>query len=78
MQVDIRQERRDHRPLRRADRAFGPRVVLQNAGLQPFADETQDTLVADPVFQETHQPVVADRIERSLDRLPTITRFQSK
>jgi hypothetical protein len=30
------------------------------------------------MFQEPDQPILADRIERSLDRLPTTSRLRSK
>jgi len=62
--------RSHHRPLP------GPLVtdahdpVLQDARLEPFLDQADDTPVADPVFHETDQPFLADFIEGSGDTLP--------
>ena len=67
MRVDIRQQRRDDRPLWRAGRAFRPCAVFQNPRFQPFADETRDPLAANPVFEEAHQPAVADGVEERPD-----------
>ena len=67
VQVDICQQRRDDRPLWRADRAFRPCIVFQYTRFQPLAYETQDALVANPMFKETYQPDMADRIEERPD-----------
>src|SRR6185437_2717424 len=37
--------------------------LFQNARLEPFADQADDALVADPMLDEADQPVLADRIE---------------
>jgi site-specific DNA recombinase len=41
--------------------------VFEDARLQPFLDQADDTLVADPVFQEADQPFSADAAEEVLD-----------
>ncbi len=48
VEVEIRQQRRDHRPLRAADRGRlpFPRFV-HDSDRQPFADQSQDAAVAD-------------------------------
>src|SRR6266404_6487485 len=43
------------------------RPVFQDARLEPFLDQANDALVADPMFQEADQPSLADRIEESSD-----------
>ena len=63
MQVDVRQQRRDHRTLRRAHRSRCHHAVFRHPGLQPLADQAEHPPVADPVFDEADQPVVADRIK---------------
>jgi hypothetical protein len=56
VQVDVGQQRRDHRPLR------GPLVtrrndpILQDARLQPFLDQADDARVTDPMLDEANQP----------------------
>ena len=37
----------------------------QDTRLEPFAHKAEDALVADPVAEETEQPVLADRIEEA-------------
>jgi hypothetical protein len=44
--------------------------VFEDARPQPFLDQADDALVANPVFQEADQPFSADAAERSGDRLP--------
>jgi len=78
MEIDVGQQRRDDRPLRGALFRCVSNSALHHANLQPFADQAQHALVADPVFHEPHHPLMVDAVERSLDRLPTITRFQSR
>src|ERR1700730_7447833 len=41
--------------------------VFQDARLEPFLDQADDAPVADPVFQEADQPVLADLIEERPD-----------
>jgi hypothetical protein len=44
--------------------------MFQHARLKPFLDQADDALVADPVFQEPNEPVLAYGIEGSGDTLP--------
>ena len=37
--------------------------VFQDASLEPFLDQPDDAPVADPMFQETNQPFLADLVE---------------
>ena len=39
-------------------------ALFQNAGLQPFADQANDTPIGDPVFHEADQPVLAEAVEK--------------
>ena len=41
--------------------------VFHHPGLQPFADQTDDATVADPLRDETDQPVMAHRVEEPGD-----------
>jgi hypothetical protein len=47
-----------------------PSPAFEDARLKPFTDQADDALVADPVFQEADQPILADTAEGSGDRLP--------
>jgi hypothetical protein len=67
VQVDVGQQRRDDRALRRAFLACHQLAFFQRAGLQPFAYEANDAWVTDSVLQELDQPLVADRVEEALD-----------
>ena len=62
VQVDVRQERRDHRALGRPLR-LRQRPLLHDPGLQPLGYQPEHTAVADPVLQEPHHPLVADAVE---------------
>ena len=46
--------------------------------LEPLLDQPQHVGINDTAGDRLHQLLVWDGVERSLDRLPTITRFQSK
>src|SRR5206468_2827272 len=63
VQVDVGKQRRDHRSLRRPLFTDADDPVFQHTRLQPFADQADDALVADPMLDEADQPVLADRIE---------------
>src|SRR5215471_8727508 len=39
---------------------YGYDPVFEDARLKPFTDQADDALVADPVFQEADQPILAD------------------
>ena len=63
VQVDVGEQRRDHRSLPGSRLADHDGPVLQDTRLQPFADQADDAPVADPVLHEADQPVLADRVE---------------
>jgi hypothetical protein len=50
--------------------SYGYDPVFEDARLKPFTDQTDDALVADPVFQKADQPILADAAKGSGDRLP--------
>ena len=70
VQVDVGQEWRDHRALPRPPVTARHNPVFQDTRLEPFLDQTDDALIADPVLHEPDQPFLADRVEGSGDRLP--------
>ena len=67
MQVDVREQRRYHRPLRRAYLCFRPFPVLGYAGPQPFPDQALYPRVSDPVRDELLQPFMGKIVEKSLN-----------
>ena len=50
--------------------SYGYDPAFEDARLKPFTDQADDALVADPVFQEADQPILADTAKRRGDRLP--------
>ena len=40
--------------------SYGYDSVFEDARLEPFADQADDALVADTVFQEADQPIMVD------------------
>ncbi len=58
MQVDVRQQWRDHCPLRCPYFRLRPFPVLGDPGPQPFPDEAQDSPVSDAMLEELAQPFV--------------------
>ena len=76
VEVDVRKQRRDHRPLRGSFLTLDPYTFFEHAHLQPFLDQADNPPVADAVFNEADQPVLAqpssawtvtDRIEEPRD-----------
>ena len=65
--VDVRQKRADHRALWRTLRRRNLKAVLKHTRLQPFPDQTDNTLVADPVLNELDQPIMIDCVEERTD-----------
>src|SRR5712691_9343490 len=63
VQVDVGEQRRDHRSLRRPPVADRHDPVFEDAHLEPFLDQADDAPVADPVLDEADQPVLVDRVE---------------
>src|SRR5580693_5814778 len=42
-------------------------ILFEDARLEPLLDQADDALVADPMFQEADQPILADSPEEILD-----------
>ena len=59
-----------HRTLASPTFSYGYDPVFEDARLEPFTDQVDDALVANAVFQEADQPILADAAERRGDRLP--------
>src|SRR3984957_772714 len=64
MQIDIRQQGRYHGSLRSALCRRYSASVLDHARFEPFADQTENPLIGDPVFQKPKHPAVIDFIEK--------------
>jgi hypothetical protein len=64
-------------PLRRSPVYLAPLVALQDANLQPLANEPQDARVGDPVRHHPQQPLVVNRVEGRGDTLPISARFRT-
>jgi hypothetical protein len=54
MQVDIGEERRDHRALTRSPVIYCYDPVFEYTRPQPFLDQVDDALIADPMFKVAH------------------------
>jgi hypothetical protein len=67
MQVDVGKQRRDHRALPRPPLTDRRDPVFQDARLQPFLDQADDASVADTMFQESDQPLLADFVKERSD-----------
>src|ERR1700719_2910897 len=67
VQVDVGKQRRDHRPLPRPPLTDRHDPFFQDAHLEPFLDQAADASVADPMFQEANQPLLADFVEERSD-----------
>jgi hypothetical protein len=63
MEIHVRQERRNGRPLGRALIAGGPHPILDHSSLQPLSDEPEHPPVGDPMLQELDHPVVTNCVE---------------
>src|ERR687897_3803567 len=57
VQVDVRKQGRDARPLRNA-LLRRPRPILDHSRAEPFLDQGQDPLVRDPMLKERHEPAM--------------------
>ncbi|OIQ69282.1 hypothetical protein GALL_491200 [mine drainage metagenome] len=64
VRVDVGEEWRCHRALSRPPVGYRHRPVFEDARPQPFPDQADNALVADPVLDEADQPVLADRVEK--------------
>src|SRR5208282_2278697 len=67
MEINVGQEWRDHRALRRADFARPYLPVFHHPDLQPFADQADDPPVADAMFHEANEVLVVHRVEEAGD-----------
>ena len=56
MQVHVRKQRRDRRPLRRSLQRLRPFPILDDPRAEPFLDQAQDPLVRDPMLDELQKP----------------------
>jgi site-specific DNA recombinase len=56
-----------HRPFRSPLLCLVPSALLHHARFQPFLDQADDALVADPVLDETDEPLLAHRAEEVPD-----------
>lgn len=54
----------DHRPLRGPDVARRPLCTVHHSSLQPLANQANQARIADPMFNETDEPLVTHRIEK--------------
>jgi hypothetical protein len=66
MQIDVGQQRRDDRPLRRSRRGRPSLHVLHDVLPQEAFYQRQNASVADLFRYPRHQPVVRDRVEVAL------------
>jgi len=60
MKIYVREQRRNHRTLPRPFFLNRHDPVFKDAGSQPFLDEPDDALVADPMLQEADNPLLGD------------------
>src|SRR5208283_4317701 len=67
VQVDVREQRRDHRALARPLFLYRHDPVFENAGPQPFLNEPEDARVADPMIQEADDPGLGNFREKRPD-----------
>src|SRR6516162_3168231 len=76
VQVDVCEERRNYRALRRPLHRFDLSALLKHPCRQPFADQPDNPPITDPMLNEPYQPCVADRVEGSGRRLPIAMTFR--
>src|SRR5262245_49853355 len=67
VQVDVGEQRRDHRALSRPLVTYGDNPVLQDTRLQPLLDQADDARITDPVLDEANEPALADLVEKGSD-----------
>jgi hypothetical protein len=73
MEVNVCQERADDRALRRPLLRCDHASIFEHACRQPFGNQPDDSAVANPMLDETDQPIPADLVEGSGDTLPIST-----
>jgi len=64
VQVDVGKQRRYYRTLPGSPVTDRHGPVFQDTRLKPFLDQTDDALVANPMFHKSDQPFPADRPEK--------------
>src|SRR5271155_962052 len=67
MEVYVRQERADDRALRRPFFRLDHASIFEHACRQPFGNQSDDSAVANPMLDETDQPIPADLVEKGLN-----------
>src|SRR5450759_2247112 len=67
VQIDIRQQRRNHRALRSTYRHLRPLALLRNTRPQPFANQANDSGIAHAVLDEFHGPFLAHLVKEPSD-----------
>src|ERR1700758_588147 len=67
VQIDVGEQRRNHRSLPRPPITGSHDSVFEHPRLEPFLDQANDAPVADPVLQKAYQPFLTDRIEEPLN-----------
>ena len=60
VQIDVRQQARDRRPLWHSLCRLRPAPFLQNARRKPFLDQAQHPAIRNPVLDKLHHPLVID------------------
>ncbi len=66
VQVDVRQQWRYHRPLRGSLYRWNP-LSVDHSRFEPFADQSNDPLISNPVFEKPEHPFVIDFVEERTD-----------
>src|SRR5439155_25553302 len=61
VQVDIREQRRNHRALRRPLFRLRPLSILENPGSQPFLEEAENPSSPDAMLEKRNHPGVGKR-----------------
>src|SRR5882757_10794655 len=67
VQVDVREERRDHPSLRRSFIGVRELITLKHPGVQPLSDQTQQHAVAYPSAKDVPEVEVIDGVEELPD-----------
>src|SRR5664279_5365683 len=67
VEVEVREQGGNRRPLRGTLLAGRPPAVFDNSRVQPFLDEPQDPLVRDAMLDEPPHPSVVDGVVEPTD-----------
>ena len=76
VQVDVREQRRDHAALGRAARHARENALVERPRLQPFVDHLSDDAVRHSLVEESSEFRVVDGVERRHHRLPIPKTFR--